>query len=71
MRWDCVPDGDVAHGGVTNWATSSPTPSSTETSTPAIADRLAPLPRRALVLTHDSAASAELLAKTVEDLLSE
>lgn len=36
-----------------------------------LADRLALLPRRALVLTHDSRASAELLAKTAEGLLSE
>ncbi|MGW1163592.1 hypothetical protein ACWD48_36505, partial [Streptomyces sp. NPDC002519] len=36
-----------------------------------LADRLALLPRRALVLTHDSRASAELLAKTAEVLLSE
>lgn len=36
-----------------------------------LADRLALLPRRALVLTHDSRASAELLTKTAEGLLSE
>ncbi|MFF5273746.1 hypothetical protein [Streptomyces sp. NPDC000133] len=35
-----------------------------------LADRLALLPRRALVLTHDSRTSAELLAKTANDLLS-
>jgi hypothetical protein len=35
-----------------------------------LADRLALLPRRALVLSHDSRASAELLAKTAEGLLS-
>ncbi|MFF7098270.1 hypothetical protein ACFY9A_38730 [Streptomyces rubradiris] len=36
-----------------------------------LADRLAQLPRRALVLNHDSRTSAELLAKTAEGLLSE
>ncbi|MEV7465433.1 hypothetical protein AB0O20_02820 [Streptomyces kronopolitis] len=36
-----------------------------------LADRLALLPRRSLVLTHDSRASAELLTKTAEGLLSE
>ncbi|WP_329020823.1 hypothetical protein [Streptomyces sp. NBC_01601] len=35
-----------------------------------LADRLALLPRRALVLNHDSNTSAELLAKTAEELLS-
>ncbi|HEY9332001.1 MAG TPA: hypothetical protein VIS09_27810 [Streptomyces sp.] len=36
-----------------------------------LADRLAQLPRRALVLNHDSRTSAELLAKTAEGLLTE
>ncbi|MEU9190329.1 hypothetical protein AB0D14_38585 [Streptomyces sp. NPDC048484] len=36
-----------------------------------LADRLAQLPRRALVLNHDSSTSAGLLAKTAEGLLSE
>jgi len=36
-----------------------------------LADRLAQLPRRALVLNHDSRTSAELLAKTAEELLTE
>ncbi|MGW2654396.1 hypothetical protein ACWC1D_12190 [Streptomyces sp. NPDC001478] len=36
-----------------------------------VADRLALMPRRALVLNHDSRASAELLAKTAAGLLSE
>lgn len=35
-----------------------------------LVDRLALLPRRALILTHDSRACAELLAKTAEGLLS-
>ncbi|MGW2081242.1 hypothetical protein ACWCOW_30640 [Streptomyces sp. NPDC001939] len=35
-----------------------------------LADRLAQLPRRALVLNHDSRASAELLGKTAEALLT-
>ncbi|WP_329155909.1 hypothetical protein OIU91_41575 (plasmid) [Streptomyces sp. NBC_01456] len=36
-----------------------------------LADRLAQLPRRALVLNHDSRTSAELLARTAEELLAE
>ncbi|MGW8330572.1 hypothetical protein ACWGLE_22090 [Streptomyces sp. NPDC055897] len=36
-----------------------------------LADRLAQLPRRAVVLSYDSRTSAELLAKTTEELLSE
>ncbi|MYS33575.1 hypothetical protein K388_05914 [Streptomyces sp. KhCrAH-43] len=36
-----------------------------------LADRLSLLPRRALVLNHDSRAVAELLSKTAEGLLSE
>ncbi|MFD7862235.1 hypothetical protein [Streptomyces sp. NPDC059783] len=36
-----------------------------------LADRLSLLPRRALVLNHDSRAGAELLSKTAEGLLSE
>lgn len=36
-----------------------------------LADRLAQLPRRAVVLSYDSRTSAELLAKTTEGLLSE
>jgi hypothetical protein len=35
-----------------------------------LADRLALLPRRALVLNHDSSTSAQLLDKTAEELLS-
>ncbi|WP_329539198.1 hypothetical protein [Streptomyces sp. NBC_01358] len=35
-----------------------------------LADRLAQLPRRALVLNHDSRTSGEMLAKTANDLLS-
>ncbi|MEU2354351.1 hypothetical protein ABZ599_15520 [Streptomyces misionensis] len=35
-----------------------------------VADRLAQLPRRALVLNYDSGASAALLTKTAEALLT-